>query len=180
MTTRHPLSPSFFLLLLLCGCQSSEKAAEGRAEAAKDCSMSAWGATLELGLRGGEESSRQLDAMRFDNKCALEIRKLAEVLHDDRILEHKPQPEKPAKVRFKDPDLRTLNLGKQPPAQVILELTIDATGKVSRAEFLEPHPQPTVNELFIETAKSWLFRPAREGDAYRESKLQLSAIIRFP
>lgn len=141
--------------------------------------MNAWGPTLELGLRGDEESARQLAAMRFDNACALEIRKLAEVLLDDRILEHKPQPEKPAKVRFKDPDLRSLKVAKQASVQVILELTIDATGKVTRAEFLEPHPEKKVNDLFLETAKGWLFRPAREGAAYRESKLPVSAVIHF-
>jgi TonB family protein len=178
MTKRIPLFLLATYLLLASGCQAPEKAEETKAE--KDCSMNAWGATLELGLRGDEESGQKLNATRFDNQCALEIRKLSEVLLDDRFPERKTHPEKPAKVRFKDPDLRTLQLGKQPAAQVILELTIDATGKVTKAEFLEPHPQPTVNQLFIETAKSWLFRPAREGDAYRESKLQLSAIIRFP
>ena len=177
MTEKSSLLRLALPLLLLCGCQPSGQGAAGDAAAASDCSLAAWGSTLELGLRRDEESARRLDAMRFDNRCVPEIRKLAEVLHDDRIPERKMQPEKPAKVRFRDPDLRVLKLPKQPSVQVILELSIDATGKVTRADFIERHPDDKVNDLFLETAKNWLFRPAREGDAYRESKLPLSATI---
>lgn len=177
MTKRSALLGLTLPLLLLGGCQPSGNAEKAGAAAAKDCSLAAWGPTLELGLRRDEESARQLDALRFDERCVPEIRKLAEVLHDDRIPERKMQPEKPVKVRFRDPDLRPLKLAKQPSVQVILELTIDATGKVTWADFIERHPDKRVNDLFLETAKNWLFRPAREGDAYRESKLPLSAII---
>lgn len=141
--------------------------------------MNIWSSTLELGLRRDTESAEKLKALKWGKTCALEIKKLAEVLLDDRIVEHEQHPERAAKVRFKDPDLRSLHLGKQTNVMMVMELTIDATGRVTDAKFLRAHSDQRINDLFLETARTWLFRPAREGAAYRESKQTFSANIHF-
>lgn len=187
MRSRKPLVilPGFLLILLAaCGTPAGDagKAADKPFVFAEptgdDCSLAAaWDHVLALGLRRDAESAKELASLKARKECALEIRKAAEVLLDDRIVPHEQHPETAVKVRFKDPDLRSLHLKKQPSQPITLELTIDAQGRVKNAELLQAHSDPKVNEVFLAAARGWLFRPARQGEAWVESKQSFSANV---
>ncbi len=187
MRSRKPRVPLGLLLILLVACGKpagdAGKAGEtpfvfAEPAAGGDCSLAAWESTLDLGLRRDDESARQLAALKARKECALEIQKLAEVLLDDRMFEHQQHLEKAAKVLLKDPDLRSLHLPKQASQPILLEATIDARGQVKNVALLRQHSDPKVNQLFLDTARGWLpFRPAKQGEAYVESKQTFSAIV---
>lgn len=186
MRSRKPLVPLGLLLILLAACGKpagdAGKAADTPFVFAEptgdDCTLAAaWDRVLELGLRRDAESATQLASLKARKECAAEIRKVAEVLLDDRIAEHTQHPETAVKVRFQDPDLRSLHLKKQPSQAIVLEATIDAQGRVKNAELLQPHSDPKVNEVFLAAARGWLFRPARQGDGWVESKQSFSANV---
>lgn len=193
MRRRRPLHllPALLLPALLAACappagESGQSAQAAQAEspllgddpAEGDCSLeAAWDEALALGLRRDPESARQLTALKTRKECAPEIRKLAEILLDDRVAERHPQLEVGAKVRFSAPDLHPLHLGKQPSQPIAIAAEIDAKGRVTAAEMTQAHSDPRINQLFLDTASTWLFRPASQKGVYVASRQTFTANV---
>ncbi len=70
-------------------------------------------------------------------------------------------------------DLRGLHLPKQASQPILLEATIDAKGRVKNVALLRQHSDLKVNQLFLDTARGWLFRPAKQRRGLRGKQTSL-------
>ena len=141
-----------------------------REEQNYNCSQGTWRRILALGLESTPESANHLAALRNSGGCAANG-KLADILLKDRQFSAE-ELGKPVTVRYSNPDWTRLDLGgaKVSGRTVVLNVFIDADGQVSEVVLVRSNGNPQIDALCVETARSWLFRPAKGTSGYIRSQ----------
>lgn len=185
------------LLLALGGCRAGAPPAGGGSDHGSGgavnaagmvgedpaCTLESWRATLAIGLEKvtyGSDVEQRLWTVSKENPCP-EIRQLAEVLLSDRGAYVPASLGTPAGVRVAGPDM-----ARKPPnattlrRKIVLQLTVDADGRVTEVEQVEGFHNDWIDQLIQETAPTWLFRPARDAEGYAGRTFDYSFFVGRP
>lgn len=178
-----------FFLLALCACRASSPPAENAGSDAEQrvgedpsCTLESWRATLAIGLdlRYDSPAIKQLSEVAEVTRCP-EIRGLAEALLDDYGATLPTSLGTPAPVRVAGPDMN------RKPAdatvlrrKILLQLTVDADGRVKEMTQVEGFHNDWIDQLILEVAPTWLFRPARDDSGYVERTFDYSFFVGRP
>ena len=137
----------------------------------------AWDDVLALGRDGGSGARRELQqiAARNDGVPSTALaRKMLSLWSEAASAMHSDTPQALVHPRLSPDALRRILPGTQPAGLVIVEVSVDSRGFVTRATVLRGAPSSEVEALILDTTRSMLFCPAKVSADYAPGKVTLT------